>query len=113
MTNGRIGYRITPDTNSRLTQLQNRYVWADSERPRRFTLSPRDINLRLGFKVDQPKYKFRIELIPQARINLNLDLGVYELNRNVGPIRFDSLSIGSQFEIDRHPGTTSYYNYKL
>ncbi|NOZ09981.1 MAG: hypothetical protein GXP09_02870 [Gammaproteobacteria bacterium] len=113
MTNGRIGYRITPDANSQLSQLQNRYVWADSERPRRFTLSPRNINLSLGFKVDQPKYKFRIELIPQARINLNLDLGVYELNRNVGPIRFDSLSIGSQFEVDRHPGTTSYYNYKL
>ncbi|MBT6048273.1 MAG: hypothetical protein HOG49_15835, partial [Candidatus Scalindua sp.] len=99
MKEGEIGYNIKPDSNSRFTgpTQSEREVWRSNTKNYPFFIEPRNINEHVGFKIDKPRYKFGIKLMPSLRINLNIDLGIWGTNRNIGPLQLDSLSVDTQW----------------
>ncbi|NOZ11935.1 MAG: hypothetical protein GXP09_12970 [Gammaproteobacteria bacterium] len=113
MTEGKIGLKIAPLQNSKLFNTSTRRFWFSSTNPTRFGVGPAGNSRRFGFLLDQPLYSFRIVFTPEARIRLNVDLGIYEFNRTVGPYSLDSLSIGKRFSFGPHSGTRMSYRYEM
>jgi len=116
MTGGEIGYRITPHS-SRTVRLEERSVWVKSgsekARTETFGLIPERDGTKWGFRIDRPQYRFDVEVIPQAQILLNLDLGIYEYSDTIGPIRFDSLTISKSFEVGKYEETKGAYYFGM
>ena len=115
MKEGEIGYNIKPDSNSRFTgpTQSEREVWRSNTKNYPFFIEPRNINEHVGFKIDKPRYKFGIKLMPSLRINLNIDLGIWGTNRNIGPLHLDSLSVDTQWLLKKYKGTTASHEYKM
>ena len=115
MKEGEIGYNIKPDSNSRFTgpTQSEREVWRSNTKNYPFFIEPRNINEHVGFKIDKPRYKFGIKLMPSLRINLNIDLGIWGTNRNIGPLHLDSLSVDTQWLLEKYKGTTASHEYKM
>ena len=115
MKEGEIGYNIKPDSNSRFTgpTQSEREVWRSNTKNYPFFIEPRNINEHVGFKIDKPRYKFGIKLMPSLRINLNIDLGIWGTNRNIGPLQLDSLSVDTQWLLEKYKGTTASHEYKM
>jgi len=51
--------------------------------------------------------------MPSLRINLNIDLGIWGTNRNIGPLQLDSLSVDTQWLLKKYKGTTASHEYKM
>ena len=116
MKEGEIGYNIKPDNNSRFTgptPRDEREVWRSNTKNFPFFIQPRNIDKKVGFKIYKPRYKFGIKLMPSLRINLNIDLGIWGTNRNIGPLHLDSLSVDTQWLLKKYKGTTASHEYKM
>ena len=116
MKEGKIGYNIKPDNNSRFTgptPRDEREVWRSNTKNFPFFIQPRNIDKKVGFKIYKPRYKFGIKLMPSLRINLNIDLGIWGTNRNIGPLQLDSLSVDTQWLLKKYKGTTASHEYKM
>jgi hypothetical protein len=74
-----------------------------------------DVNNATGsaaFELTNPSYGFDLELLPVARMKLNLDLGIYELNKTLGPYGIDALSLTlASFSLPHHEGTVKSHIY--
>ena len=118
MRRGRVGFRITPKNNSAFGKLRPGVLWRDSTKPLRFVVRHKNVERsrfsdKIGFSISQPRYAFKAQFTPQARLNLNLDIGIYELNETIGPFALDFLSIENDFVFDRHNGTVNSYDFPM
>ncbi|NOZ10528.1 MAG: hypothetical protein GXP09_05785 [Gammaproteobacteria bacterium] len=110
--NGQFGYRVLPYGRARV-KLNNSKVWRKVTDPLKFNVLRTRGSGRWGIKIDRPRYKFNLALTPQIRINLNIDVGIYEYDHDVGPYRFDSLTISRQLRLKAHPGTVKKHVFAM
>lgn len=118
MRKGRVGFRITPKNNTTFGNLRSGSVWRDSRKPMRFVVRHRNVERssftdKIGFTISEPRYAFKAQLTPQARLNLNLDIGIYALSETIGPFALDFLSIEEDFVFGRHEGTVNSYDFPM
>lgn len=118
MRKGKLGFKITPKNNSAFGNLRPGLLWRDSTKPLRFVVRHKNlersrISDKIGFSISQPRYAFKAQFTPQARLNLNLDIGIYALNETIGPFALDFLSIENDFVFDRHNGTVNSYDFPM
>lgn len=119
ISKGRIGFKINPINRSKFKQLRSTNNWlTSSNQELRFTVvhknfknsKGRDV---IGFEINNPKYKFNVAVTPQVRLRLNLDLGIYQLRKTIGPFALDALSIGSDFTLTHHDGTVRSHRFPM
>lgn len=118
MRKGRVGFKVTPKRNSTFGNLKPGFLWRDSSKPLRFVVRHKNIKRskftdKIGFSISEPRYAFKAQFTPQARLNLNLDIGIYALKETIGPFALDFLSIEDDFVFDRHAGTVNSYDFPM
>lgn len=110
ITNGRVGYHVSPVGNARLSGSNDRTVESDYNQKVSFDVI-RQSPGRWGIQLDQPRYGFALVFTPEIRIRLALDLGIFETEGEVGPFKFDTLSLEKDFTLEHHPGTVVSHQF--
>lgn len=78
-----------------------------------FTVGPARNGRRYGFVLQHPHYRFDLELRPEIRGVMDVDLGVYEYNHVIGPFALDVLTFTKELDFGIHENTRAAYEYAL
>ncbi|PHR61083.1 MAG: hypothetical protein COA43_05435 [Robiginitomaculum sp.] len=110
ITNGRIGVVAKGFNGTKIRGAQSSAFKFNSTTPINFDV--KNTSGRAVFELTNPSYGFDLEILPVARMKLNLDLGVYELNKTLGPYGIDALSLSlASFNLPHHEGTVKSHIY--
>lgn len=109
LTDGRIGMTAKGFNGTTIRGTQNSTLKFNSPAPISFDV--KNTSGTTAFQLTDPSYGFDLEILPVARIKLNLDLGVYELKKTLGPYGIDALSLSLGFTLPRHEGTVNSHVY--
>jgi len=110
ITNGQIGMIAEGFNGTKIRGSQTSIFKFNSTTPISFDV--KNTNGGAAFQLTKPSYGFDLELLPVTRIKLNLDLGVYELNKTLGPYSIDALSLTlASFSLPHHEGTVKSHIY--
>ncbi|MEE9330256.1 MAG: hypothetical protein V3V30_08975 [Parvularculaceae bacterium] len=110
ITNGRIHMLAKGFNNTKIRGAQNSALQFNSTSP--ITFDVKNNSSSAAFAISDPSYGFDLELLPVARMKLNLDLGYYELKKTLGPYGIDALSLNlASFSLPHHAGTVKSHIY--
>lgn len=113
LSNGRFTMQISPFPGSQIEGLSGPNLVFSSGNPQRFTLLTQTGNTPSGFVLENPRYQVTAAISPAARGRVNIDLGIYEFNKTVGPFILDMVSLEQEFELGRHDGTVVKHRFPL
>ncbi|HRH81572.1 MAG TPA: hypothetical protein PLW81_11055 [Thiobacillaceae bacterium] len=113
LNNGRIKLRVSPFQGSQIQNLAGPDLLFDSRAPLSFILTPLSGGTQAGFTLDNPRYRMNAEFSPGVQGRVNLDLGIYEFNKTVGPFILDILSVEQELELGHHEDTVAQHRFQL
>lgn len=113
LTNGRIRFNAN-GLNNTLIDNQSTHSFLFQDRNVQQFQVVNNQNKSAAFGLDTPSYGFDLELLPVARARFNLDLGIKELSKTMGPYSLDALSLTvGGFSMGHHEGTVSSHIYSF
>lgn len=113
LTDGRFSLQISPFTGNRIEGPSGSDLIFTSGSPLSFSLLPQSGGTPAGFVLEKPRYQVTAEISPAVRGRVNIDLGLYEFNKTVGPFILDMVSLDQTFELSHHEGTVARHRFPL
>lgn len=113
LTNGRFTMQISPFPGNQIEGLSGPDLVFSSGNPQRFSLLAQTGDTPSGFVLEKPRYQVTAAISPAARGRVNIDLGIYEFNKTVGPFILDMVRLEQEFELGRHDGTVAKHRFPL